>query len=147
MSDIISVLSFFTALIAAGFAMRSAEQARRANELNLVNEKIKIFEAVNTLHTHLQICGTRFDVMQANVLSAVAVRAKLILNDRLVEQFSSYHSKVVELAALALNYDQDPEGYRQLLAASVDVSIRGKKLTAALESDLRKQTQDSWRPS
>jgi len=148
MSDILSVLSLLTALMAVGFAMRSAEQARRANELNLVEEKIKIYEAVNSVHMHHQMCGMRIDSFQVAVLVPVAARAKLILNQELVEQFSTYHSKAVEMSSMVLAaYDQDPEGYAQLLALTADVRLRGKKLIADLESDLRKQTQDSWRPS
>ncbi|WP_417788462.1 hypothetical protein [Stutzerimonas xanthomarina] len=91
MSDILSVLSLFTAFIAAGFAMRAAEQAQRANELNLVEGKIRIYEAVNSVHMHHLVYASRMD-----------------------------QNKVNELIP---------------------------KLIADLEEDLRKQTQDSWRPS
>ena len=128
--------------------MRSAEQARRANELNLVQEKIKIYEAVNSVHMHYQVYGMRSHGGKVNELLPVAVRAKLILNESLVEQFSSFHSKAVELSSMVMaSYDQDPDGYQQLLGLTVELRIKGKKLIADLESDLRKHTQDSWRPS
>lgn len=148
MGDIISILSFLAALMAAGFAMRSAEQARRANELNLVKEKIKIYEAVHSVHMHNMMYGSRIDSKKAEELLPVALRAKLILNESLAEQFSTYHFKVVEKSSMVLaSYDQDPDGYNELLAVAVEVRLRGKKLIEDLENDLRKNTQDSWRPS
>ncbi len=128
--------------------MRSAEQARRANELNLVKEKIKIYEAVHSVHMHNLMYASRVESGKVGELLPVALRAKLILNESLAEQFSNYHGKMAELCSLVVvSYDNDPEGYKQLLALAVDVRLRGKKLIEDLENDLRRHTQDSWRPS
>ena len=145
-SDYIAAASLVVAVFALVYAAKSADQARRANALNLVQEKLKIYDdfcAVLATHRRKR---QAIGLLKAGEMQPIASRARLIYSEDIYQALAGYGK---DLMALVENFTEVSAGgnaaYLAQLEFSEEVEKRGANIEEMLVADLQKATRDDSR--
>uniref|UniRef100_A0A6M3XUK1 Uncharacterized protein n=2 Tax=viral metagenome TaxID=1070528 RepID=A0A6M3XUK1_9ZZZZ len=145
--DGIAAVALVVSLLAVAASLRAAEQARRANELNLAQDKMRIYEAFYSVHMHQTSRAMQMNVGIVDKLAEVATRADLILPESLSTALSKYHyDMAVHCSKLLVKDTDNPFPFQEVLAEAVSLRLQGQRLAKDLKANLRRSIQDNWNP-
>ncbi len=100
-SDMIALLAVLIAGLSALYARWAAMQAKRANELALLNHRKAIYDAFHELRMHMQQRGVRPDLEQVSKFYYPSRDAAFYVKETLSSEISKYYDLCFKVADLA----------------------------------------------
>lgn len=99
-SDLISLCLLFAAILAAVYARLSASQARRANEISLHNERLKIFRGLLDFRAEITAHGDQFEHAKLADLYNHLQLTEFYYDRKLYEAFKGFFDLAWEIDVL-----------------------------------------------
>lgn len=125
MSDWIALLSAFVAILSALYARYSVQQAHRANEIALHNEKLKVFKGILDLRAKLSANGVDIKEYELFSFYEYVQLSEFYFNKRIYEKVKDYFDCAWEIVKLrGLWESADVEGKRQEMVQKTHEMLR-----------------------
>ncbi len=145
MSDWIALLSAFVAILSALYARHSVQQARRANEIALHNEKLKVFKGILDLRAKLSANGVNIKEYELFSFYEYVQLSEFYFNKRIYEKVKDYFDCAWEVVKLrGLWESAEEEGKRQEMVQKTHEMLRqSREKIEALEPMLKEHLRIS----
>jgi len=147
-SDYIAAASLVVAVFALVYAAKSADQARRANALNLVQEKLKIYDDFCAVRAEHERDGEGVGLLLAIKMGPIRSRARLIYSEEIYSSLARYEKDLTAMVEDFSNVSVDgTASYLKPRQFSEEIKKDGSKIEEMLVTDLQKATREDSRTS
>lgn len=145
MSEWIALLSAFVAILSALYARHSVQQARRANEIALHNEKLKIFKGILDLRAKLSANGVNIKEYELFSFYEYVQLSEFYFNKRIYEGVKDYFDCAWEVVKLrGLWETAEEEGKKKEMVQRTHEMLRlSREKVEALEPMLKEHLRIS----
>jgi hypothetical protein len=144
-SDWIALLAVFVATLSALYARHSVREARRANEIVLHNEKLKIFKGILDLRAKLSANGVNIKEYELFSFYEYVQLSEFYFNKQIYEKVKEYFDcawEVVKLRGLWEIAELDGDK-KEKVQKTLDMLRQSREKADALETMLKEHLRVS----
>jgi hypothetical protein len=144
-SDWIALLSAFVAILSALYARHSVQEARRANEIGLHNEKLKVFKGILDLRAKLSANGINIKEYELFSFYEYVQLSEFYFNKRIYEKVKDYFDDAWEVVKLRGLWEAAEEGdkKKEIVQKTHDMLRQAREKAGTLETMLKEHLRIS----
>lgn len=140
-SVLISLAALFVALLSALYANHSVTEARRANEISLHNEKLKIFKGILDLRATVTGRGTDIEERELFCFYEHVQLSEFYYDSKIHQQIKDYFDCVWDIVKRRSEWGaaekESQELYKQMVKKTFAILEESRKKVSALEEAMK----------